>query len=87
MTNENSLADEERFLTRKELARLLQVRPERIRQWERRGPIPRIAPPGTRLVLYPRSAVLGWLTRIRANEESAQRDTARPDKELGHDVR
>jgi excisionase family DNA binding protein len=69
MTEENTVATEECFLTRKELAALLQVRPERIRKWERRGLIPRLAPAGTRLVLYPRSAVLAWLARVRTNED------------------
>ena len=64
-------------LTRKDLARLLHVRAERIRQWERRGLIPRLAPPGTRMVLYPRSAVLAWLARIEANETSRQTGTAK----------
>ena len=59
---------EQPFFTRTELANLLHVRPSRIRQWERRGLIPRIAPEGTRLVLYPRSAVLAWLARISENE-------------------
>ena len=59
---------EQRFFTRTELADLLHVRPGRIRQWERRGLIPRIAPEGTRLVLYPRSAVLAWLARLKSSE-------------------
>jgi len=69
MANKNTSDSEECFLTRKELAALLQVRPERIRRWERRGLIPRLAPVGTRLVLYPRTAVLAWLARVQTNED------------------
>jgi hypothetical protein len=81
MTEENAHPDNELFFTRKELARLLQVRPARIRRWERRGLIPRLAPAGTRLVLYPRSAVLAWLARVDANERARQAEkTPKPGK-------
>ena len=70
MTEENAHPENEGFFTRDELARLLRVRPERIRRWERRKLIPRFAPEGTRLRLYPRSAILAWLARVDANERA-----------------
>ena len=72
---EKTTSQDERFFTRKELASLLQVRPERIRRWERRGLIPRLAPAGTRLVLYPRSAVLAWLARVDENDRAQAEKT------------
>lgn len=49
------------FLTRAELAQLTKTTVARVRQWDRRGLLPRLNPPGTRLVLYPRAAVIAWL--------------------------
>jgi excisionase family DNA binding protein len=49
------------FLTRKELAELTKTTVARVRQWDRRGLLPRVNPPGTRLILYPRAAVMAWL--------------------------
>ena len=83
---EKTTSQDERFFTRKELASLLQVRPERIRRWERRGLIPRLAPAGTRLVLYPRSAVLAWLARIDANERAGLARKLPERRRLGRDV-
>jgi hypothetical protein len=49
------------FLTRAEVAQLTKTTVARVRQWDRRGLLPRVNPPGTRLVLYPRAAVVAWL--------------------------
>lgn len=53
--------DDEVFLTREEVAALGRTTVARVRYWERRGLIPRARPAGTRLVLFPRKAVVAWL--------------------------
>ena len=57
-------------LTREDLARLLHIPKRRIERWERRHLIPRLVPPCPPLSLFPRSAVLAWLARIRLNEDA-----------------
>ena len=49
------------FLTREEVAKLARTTVGRVAFWNRRRLLPRVKPPGTRLVLYPREAVLAWL--------------------------
>jgi hypothetical protein len=49
------------LLTRAEVAALARVDVGRVEQWDRRRLIPRVRPRGTKVILYPRDAVLAWL--------------------------
>ena len=51
------------FLTRAEVADLMRISVERVRQWDRRGLLPRVRVPGTKLVLYPQSEIFALLER------------------------
>jgi len=49
------------YMLEHEVAELLRVPRARVRFWRKKGLIPTVRPPGTRLILYPRAAVLAWI--------------------------
>ena len=55
------------FLTVPEVARLLGVHPERIREWTKReiNPLPALHLPGVRNDRYHRDAVLAWAASLK----------------------
>lgn len=61
------MADSVRLLTTEELAERLQVQPDTVREWSRRGRVPviRITP---KVVRYDYAAVLSELTKLRQDE-------------------